>query len=298
MDTPTSPAPAEVSNRYRAAASQAAPAPPFGAVIALKPTVHAKSRLATLPDPLRRRLAWTMAVDTLRVVGQVAGHVVVVSDQPGLATALRAHGLCHEVVPEPGRSGLNAALSHGASLLRKSGWSSVFACVGDLPALRPESTQSVLAAGSRFQRSFLADASGIGTTMLLSTRDDLGPHFQGRSAAAHRATGAVALTDELIGHSVADARRDVDSEVDLGDALRLGLGPLTAALFDLDSQSLGRYSTITVGQLTGHDHVAVTSEGYKILLPHTALDPLFRKVSTGQRLHAVVAADRALSAWL
>ena len=63
--------------------------PTFGAVLALKPTSRAKSRLGSVPDPVRRRLAWTMAVDTLAAVTTAASPVVVVSDQPGLAAALR-----------------------------------------------------------------------------------------------------------------------------------------------------------------------------------------------------------------
>jgi 2-phospho-L-lactate guanylyltransferase len=55
-------------------------------VIALKPTAHAKSRLA-VPDPLRRRLAWTMALDTFGLLSRALPQVLVVSDQP----ALEAH---------------------------------------------------------------------------------------------------------------------------------------------------------------------------------------------------------------
>ena len=46
--------------------------PPVAAVVALKAGEFAKSRLSTLPDPLRRRLAWTMAVDTLSALHAVA----------------------------------------------------------------------------------------------------------------------------------------------------------------------------------------------------------------------------------
>ena len=40
---------------------------PAAAVVALKPSEYAKSRL-DLPAPLRQRLAWTMALDTLRAL--------------------------------------------------------------------------------------------------------------------------------------------------------------------------------------------------------------------------------------
>ncbi len=52
------------------------------------------------------------------------------------------------------------------------------------------------------------------------------PRFGPRSRAAHAASGAVALE---VG-PVPGLRRDVDTEVDLWDAGRLGLGPATAEL--------------------------------------------------------------------
>lgn len=270
----------------------------FGAVVALKATAHAKSRLGSLPDPLRRRLAWTMAVDTLTAVSAVAMRMVVVSDQPGLATALKAYGLAVPVLAESGQRGLNAALAHGAEHLRADGPVPVFACVGDLPALAAASLRQVLRTASSLPRCYLADASGIGTTMLCSTTEALDPRFQGRSAAAHHASGAVPLSDELLGGPVPDARRDVDSEVDLDDAFRLGLGRMTAALFDPQSRSLGRYQTVTVAGPAGDDHSAITADGYRVLLPRGAVDPTLRTVHAGQRLHAAITDDRALSAWL
>ena len=46
------------------------------------------------------------------------------------------------------------------------------------------------------------------------------PRFGHRSRAAHRRAGVVELTDA----GLASLRRDVDTEVDLYDAQRLGLG--------------------------------------------------------------------------
>jgi 2-phospho-L-lactate guanylyltransferase len=82
------------------------------AVIALKPAEHAKSRLG-LPDPLRRRLAWTMALDTLSALSRVMSRVLVVSDQPALEARLRRAGLAVDVIGESGHVGMNPALSHG-----------------------------------------------------------------------------------------------------------------------------------------------------------------------------------------
>jgi 2-phospho-L-lactate/phosphoenolpyruvate guanylyltransferase len=269
------------------------------AVIALKPIEHAKSRL-DIPDPLRRRLAWTMAFDTLSALCRALPHVLVVSDQPALEARLRRAGLVLEVISESGHVGMNSALTRGALTLRAQGYTSVLASVGDLPALRPESVGRILAASRSHQRSFVTDASGIGTTMLVAHEVELAPQFQGRSAAAHHASGAMSLHEEAIGSPVADARRDVDTEADLAAAIGLGVGPATSALIDPERGRLGCYELITATQwrnAEGHQ-LAVTATGRRIALPANALGGELRYARLGQRLHAVEADDRVLSAWL
>lgn len=272
----------------------------MGAVIALKATVHAKSRLGTLPDPVRRRLAWTMAVDTLRAVRSVVDEVVVVGDQPGVRTALRTYGIDVTALAEPA-SGMNAALTCGAEHLRRRGAMTVLACVGDLPAVRGSSLSTALVASwsAGSSRVFLADASGVGTTVLIACGVPLDPRFQGRSAAAHRSSGATALGPDRLGGPLADARRDVDGEPDLADAFHLGLGPTTAALFDGVTQQLGHYVPITIaGSAADDHHQVITEDGVRILLPQGSLDPGLIRVRTGQRLHAMINRTTVLSAWL
>jgi 2-phospho-L-lactate/phosphoenolpyruvate guanylyltransferase len=268
-------------------------------VIALKPTEHAKSRLA-VPDPLRRRLAWTMALDTLSALCRALPHVLVVSDQPALEARLRRAGIAAEVISESGHVGINSALSRGAQTLHAKGFSSVLACVGDLPALRPESVLRILDASRSHSRSFVADASGVGTTMLLAHHVELAPQFQGRSAAAHYASGALSLSDETVGWPIVDARRDVDTEADLAAAIGLGVGPETTALIDHGKGRLGRYELITATQWRdAHgEPLAVTATGRRIAFPAEALHGELRGARLGQRLHAVEADGRVLSAWL
>jgi 2-phospho-L-lactate/phosphoenolpyruvate guanylyltransferase len=274
-------------------------ASPAAAVIALKPIEHAKSRL-DIPDPLRRRLAWTMALDTLSALCRALPHVLVVSDQPALEARLRRAGLALEVISESGHVGMNSALTRGALTLRAQGYTSVLASVGDLPALRPESVGRILAASRSHQRSFVTDASGIGTTMLVAHEVELAPQFQGRSAAAHHASGAMSLHEEAIGSPVADARRDVDTEADLAAAIGLGVGPATSALIDHERGRLGCYQLITATQWRNADRelLAVTATGRRIALPATAFRDELRYTRLGQRLHAVEADGRVLSAWL
>lgn len=269
------------------------------ALVALKAGEFAKSRLGSLPDPLRRRLAWTMAVDTLRALAAGTGHVLVVSDQPALRSRLQRLGLDVEVRSEVGRGGMNAALRQGAEALRDAGYSTILASVGDLPALKPDSVRQVLALAKAHPRSFLADASGVGTTMLITRTGNLDPHFQGRSAAAHHASGAVPLTTGS-GPTFADARRDVDTEVDLLDAVHLGLGEATGALVDPATANFGTYRVVTVTEWTHPDGtpLAVTSTGHRVALPSQALGDGLRHVRLGQRLHAVLVGDRVISAWL
>ncbi len=273
---------------------------PTAALVALKTGESAKSRLAPLPDPLRRRLAWTMAVDTLRALSEAVDRLLVVSRQPSLASRLSRAGVRVEVLAEDARAGMNAALAHGDTHLRGSGVATVLACVGDLPALRPDSVRRVLDLARVHPRSFVPDASGVGTTMLISRAQPLAPRFQGRSAATHHSSGAHRLEPTPSGASLADARRDVDTEVDLADATHLGLGPATAALVGPTGR-LGSYQVITATALThpgGGDQVAITAAGHRVELPRSALDAGLRAVRLGQRLHAVVEDGRVLSAWL
>jgi 2-phospho-L-lactate guanylyltransferase len=270
------------------------------AVVALKPATHAKSRLGTLPDPLRRRLAWTMALDTLTALGTAVTEVLVVSEQPALASRLARAGVRARVVGEAGAAGMNGALSHGARLLRAAGHAQVLACVGDLPALRPASVAAVLAATSAPGRYFLADASGVGTTMLVAVAATLDPHFQGGSAAAHQASGAAPLSDDQLGAPVPDARTDVDTEADLAPAVALGIGPATAALLDPASGRLAEYGVLTTTSFTDGEHrpLAVTSAGHRVVLPPTAPADGLRLLRPGQRLHSVHVGGVVRSAWL
>jgi 2-phospho-L-lactate/phosphoenolpyruvate guanylyltransferase len=235
----------------------------FAALVPLKRPEMAKSRLASLPTPLRRRLAWTMALDTLHSLASVLP-VIVISNQAYLAERLHRQGIRARVIAEPVDAGINPALRHGEDMARAAGFSGTLACVGDLPALRPQSIRRVVAAAAKVPRAFVADVSGEGTTILISHGVELDPRFQGESAAAHRASGAFQLGPAELGGTLLDARRDVDDEADLSEAFQLGLGPATSQLFDKTGQ-LGRYTVIMT--------------------------------QSGQRLHAVISSGRVLSAW-
>ncbi|MER7420801.1 2-phospho-L-lactate guanylyltransferase, partial [Micromonospora peucetia] len=99
----------------------------------------------------------------------------------------------------------------------------------DLPALRPAELAAALHAAQAPPpevRRYVADAPGRGTVLLAAPPGvPLDPRFGVGSAAAHAASGALALTGDW-----PSLRRDVDTADDLAAAARLGLGPCTAAL--------------------------------------------------------------------
>ncbi|MFI5552591.1 2-phospho-L-lactate guanylyltransferase [Streptomyces sp. NPDC051738] len=198
-------------------------------VVPLKPLARAKSRLAdTAADGLRLGLALAFAQDTVAaaLACPAVKDVAVVTDDALAGRELGALG-AHIVPDEPG-DGLNAALAHGAAIVRSSRPESPVAALNaDLPALRPLELARVLDSAAEFPRAFLPDAAAIGTTLLSAAPGyELLPSFGTDSRARHRRSGAV----ELCLDEVDSVRQDVDTGDDLRAALTLGVGPRTAAM--------------------------------------------------------------------
>ncbi|WP_251095100.1 2-phospho-L-lactate guanylyltransferase [Streptomyces sp. Caat 7-52] len=198
-------------------------------VIPLKPLTQAKSRLAdTAGDGLRPGLALAFAQDTVGAALACAAvsDVAVVTDDELAGRKLAALGA--RIVPDSPAGGLNAALAHGAAVVRETHSRTPVATLNaDLPALRPAELAVVLGAAAEFPRAFLADAAGLGTTLLAAGPDgELRPEFGIDSRSRHRSSGAREL--EVAG--VDSVRQDVDTGDDLRAALALGVGPYTAAV--------------------------------------------------------------------
>lgn len=196
-------------------------------VVPLKPLALAKSRLAETAGEVRPALALAFALDTVAAAlacAQVAD-VTAVTDDPTAGPQLA--GLGAFVVADAPGAGLNAALRYGAERVReRRPYAPVAALNGDLPALRPAELTLVLgqAAAAR-ERAFLADAAGVGTTLLAALPQvALSPAFGGPSRARHLASGA----REIVLPGVLSVRQDVDTGEDLRAALSLGVGPRTA----------------------------------------------------------------------
>lgn len=192
-------------------------------VVPVKGGPDAKSRLRA-PDGVDRLvLARALALDTVMAAGEAVGdgHVVVVTSDQDVVASVRE--LPARTLPDPGE-GLNAAVRAGLAAVPPG--HPAAALLGDVPALRAADLRTALATADGYERWFVPDAEGTGT-VLLGARDatSLRPRFGSGSAARHEADGLVRLDlalDRL--------RRDVDDTAALGEALRLGVGPSTAAL--------------------------------------------------------------------
>ncbi|KRC46197.1 MULTISPECIES: 2-phospho-L-lactate guanylyltransferase [unclassified Nocardioides] len=197
----------------------------FAVLLPVKSPGTGKSRLSTLPDAERRRLAAAFAADAVAacLASPLVGLVVVVSDDAQFAASLVREG----VVPaaDPG-AGLNAALRAGAALahdLRAD--LQPAALLADVPALTaPDLDVALRHAQEAGGAWYVADADATGTTLYTAPYDGFDPRFGAGSAAAHAATGAAAVPGEL-----ATLRRDVDDAAGLAAAVALGVGPATTA---------------------------------------------------------------------
>lgn len=150
-------------------------------------------------------------------------HVSVISSDPDIRKQVTDLGC--SVIAEPDSGGLTAAIANGLGWCDDHGIAHVLVALGDLPCLNAVHIDEFLTAGSSHEASFLADAEGTGSTMWMRTTATApAPRFGFRSRAAHRESGA----HEVGGNIFSGARRDVDTEVNLWDAMRIGVGSHTS----------------------------------------------------------------------
>ena len=194
----------------------------WSVVVPAKRLALAKTRLGSTGSRAEHEaLVLALLGDTLEAAAAApsVGSLWVVTEEPRAAAVAVRLG-ARVVADEPG-GGLNAALRHGAAATRAT---FVAALNSDLPALRGVELDQALARAAAVPRSFVADAEGTGTTLLAATTGDLAPSFGPDSAAAHAASGALALDGDWPG-----LRRDVDTGEHLTWARALGAGPRTRA---------------------------------------------------------------------
>ncbi|HTJ68741.1 MAG TPA: 2-phospho-L-lactate guanylyltransferase [Actinospica sp.] len=199
-------------------------------VIPVKRLSAAKTRLAPLPTGRRADLALAFVHDCVAaaLAAPQVGQVLVVTADDAAARGLAGLGARIAAEPEAadGADRLNAAIVFGAGRSRSERPDlRVGALTGDLPSLRTEELGAVLQLAAAIEgRSFVPDAAGSGTTLLLGAADGtLDPRFGPESRARHAHSGAAELFG--VGRSV---RQDVDTLADLETALGLGVGVHTA----------------------------------------------------------------------
>jgi 2-phospho-L-lactate guanylyltransferase len=190
-------------------------------LLPVKPPGRGKSRLGDLP---RDVLATAFAMDTATacLATPSVRQVLVVTDDARFAGTLSTLGC--ESIPDGVSHDLNASLSLAAVEAARR-WPDLVpvAICADLPCLTPDELEVALTQEPGRPR-FVADATGDGTTLYTAPLEEFAPEFGFRSAALHAEAGTWPVDGELAG-----LRRDVDDVGDLQAAMRLGLGPHSAA---------------------------------------------------------------------
>lgn len=199
-----------------------------GLIIAVKRLDAAKTRLASAFAPgTRVGVVLAMLIDTVVAASAVPAvrQITVVTPDNAAAAAVRELGA--RVITDPTPRGhadpLNNALSLAEAAIRAE-TSNIVVLQGDLPALQPGELAEAIADARRHARSFVTDRHGTGTSALFTFGVPLDPRFGTDSAQRHADSGAVELTAAWPG-----LRCDIDTPDDLAAALRLGVGPTTAA---------------------------------------------------------------------
>lgn len=204
-------------------------AAPVSLVIPVRSAASAKSRLATDSSAgaqsRRTALAAAIALDTVEAAraSLSVGEIFVVG-----SLAEPVEGV--QLVDEPGL-GLLVAIAEG--LARCTPTTPTAVLLGDLPALQPADLDAALLGASEHHWSFVPDAEGAGTTLVVAQAGL--PHslrFGAGSAEQHSLAGYAELELPV----TSGLRRDVDTLEQLDELTRLALkavvrlGPRTSAL--------------------------------------------------------------------
>ena len=198
--------------------------PAWTVIVPIRSLTEGKTRMGGYPSaPSLAGAFCTDVITACRQCPEIEETYVVSADPAVLdvATSLGAR-----TFREDQARGINAAIASVRSELPPG--AAVIAILGDTPCLDADVLSTVADAAREFPTSFVPDAAGTGTTMWCSTDQEAQPHFGEHSRAHHRRAGAIELGAADNSVTWAKARRDVDTEIDLWDAQRLGVGPATS----------------------------------------------------------------------
>ncbi len=195
------------------------------ALVPVKASAFAKSRLNR--DPMTRAgLSAAFLADVLAALAQTPtiGEILVVTDDAELHMRVDSSVRIHRT----NAKGLNPELAEGLLLIGKE---PVAIVAADLPCLTSEALAAALGLAEQYDRSFVTDVQGLGTTMLLAKdAQECVPMFGRRSHARHAQAGFQEIQPDSTATAalMSRVRRDVDTALDLWDAVRIGVGPATA----------------------------------------------------------------------
>jgi 2-phospho-L-lactate guanylyltransferase len=206
--------------------TRTADAADVGLVIAVKRLTAAKTRLAPVfSAATRESVVLAMLIDTIGAASAVSAlaAITVVTPDEFAADAARRLGarVLADPTPDGHRNPLNNAIAAAEAAIREE-TPNIVALQGDLPALQPQELAEAIAAARGYERSFVGDRHGTGTSALFAFGVALDPKFGVDSAQRHRQSGAIELTGPWPG-----LRCDIDTPDDLMVARRLGVGAAT-----------------------------------------------------------------------
>jgi 2-phospho-L-lactate/phosphoenolpyruvate guanylyltransferase len=236
-----------------------------------------------LGEELRSALAVSFAVDTVAAALEcpAVACVVVVTDDHELAGQLGALGAW--AVPDGAGGDLNESLAQAAAELhRRRPELGIAALCGDLPALRPDHLTRALSSAGGEGMSFLTDAAGVGTTLLVAPAvEQFLPRFGIGSRLRHLQAGAT----ELVLDDVATLRRDVDTPDDLAEAVRLGVRSHTAAVArGIGPRLADMQATVFAFDPDSCSGSVVLDDGLELPFAAESVDSSLRLLRPGQRV--------------
>lgn len=191
-------------------------------LIPVKDLSRAKQRLAGLMSQEERtRLAWAMLETTFAAVAGVstADGVAIVTLYPPAIELGRRYGF--EIILESRQVSESDSVDFGSRQLAGSGVATVLRLPIDLPLLRSEDIEAVLAQDSGDRSVILAPSrDGTGTNAILRRPPDIFPsHFGPNSLAKHIAEAKQAGIDCRLANLPRIAL-DIDDEADIANLLR------------------------------------------------------------------------------